>query len=220
MNKFLLLSASIGFSCMISCQDLEEAWNQKVFKMFQSQNKHINIVIKKGNIVETQVDVIVNAANTKLRNGGGVCGAIFDAAGKEQLSQACARLDSCHVGQACITDSFCLKEYGIEYIIHAVGPDCRQGIIKKNQQEDVLLKSAYKNALELTKDIDVKSIAFPFISSGNYGFPKNYGAQIAIESIIEYLQDNKNSQLQSVYFVVYSSEDFDLFVDFAKQYCK
>ncbi|MBP9765236.1 macro domain-containing protein [Candidatus Babeliales bacterium] len=174
----------------------------------------LQIVVEKGDITKSNVDIIVNAANQELEGGGGVCGAIFTAAGWDKLQQACnaylaQKAVRCPTGQARITDSFDLKKQGIKHIIHAVGPDCR--IIKNHGLQDTLLNNSYQNSLKLAETVSATSIAFPFISSAIYAFPKDRAAYIAVQSVYQYLKEHKQSHLKSVHFVLFSQDDFDLF---------
>lgn len=169
--------------------------------------------ITQGDITVENVDAIVNAANDQLLGGAGVCGAIFKAAGWNQLQKACDQYPikndaRCKVGKAKITDSFNLQKFGIKKIIHAVGPDCR--IIKDKKEQEELLYSAYFNSLKLAEKNNLKSIAFPFISSGIYAFPKIHAAQIAIKAVKEYFTKIESKVIQ-VKFVLFSQEDFDIF---------
>lgn len=136
-----------------------------------------------GDICDMDVDVIVNAANSRLRMGGGVCGAIFNRAGVRGLQEECDQKNFCPVGQAVITSSYNLKA---KYIIHAVGPIYRDG----QHDEAKLLASAYQSALNLAKEYNCKSIAFPLISSGIYGYPRNEAMKVAKNAIKEFLINN------------------------------
>ena len=127
--------------------------------------------IVRNDITKMSVDAIVNAANSVLAPGGGVCGAIFTAAGYDHLDTACRAIGHCDVGQAVITDGFQLPA---KYVIHAVGPIWQGG--GKNEAE--LLKSCYRNALHLAERKECQSIAFPLISSGIYGYPKAEALQV------------------------------------------
>jgi O-acetyl-ADP-ribose deacetylase (regulator of RNase III) len=138
------------------------------------------LMIEQGDITQSRCECIVNAANAQLQGGGGVCGAIFKAAGWQQLQDACYQFPDydgvrCPTGEARITNSFNLQQHGISHIIHAVGPDCR--IIKDSLQQDLLLTSAYIQSLLLADKYALSSIAFPFISSAIYAFPKERAAQ-------------------------------------------
>lgn len=136
-----------------------------------------------GDICDMDVDVIVNAANSRLRMGGGVCGAIFNRAGVRGLQEECDQKNFCPVGQAVITSGYNLKA---KYIIHAVGPIYCDG----QHDEAKLLASAYQSALNLAKEYNCKSIAFPLISSGIYGYPRNEAMKVAKNAIDEFLINN------------------------------
>lgn len=185
----------------------------QVFKISST----VTVVIEKGDITQCQTEAIVNAANEQLAGGGGVCGAIFKAAGWQELQAACDIYPKnngvrCPVGQARITDSFKLKSRGIKHIVHAVGPNC--GVIKDEHQQNSLLESAYKNSLILADQYTIKSIAFPFISSAIYAFPKERAARIALKTILEY---SRNTQITSIYFMLFSEQDHALFCKVIKE---
>lgn len=135
-----------------------------------------------GDITTLTVDAVVNAANEKLLPGGGVCGAIFQAAGP-QLEQACSQYGSCAPGQAVITPGFALPA---KYIIHTVGPVWQGG----EQGEAALLASCYQNAIKLAVEKNCTSIAFPLISSGIFGYPPAKALEVAVVAIREALYDN------------------------------
>lgn len=145
-----------------------------------------------NNIVYMRTDAIVNAANSMLRRGGGVCGAIFEAAGEEELQSACDVLAPCPVGGAVATEGYHLP---VRYIIHAVGPIWRGGL----EGEDKLLESAYKSALETAKSKGCRSISFPLISAGIYGYPKKEALQIAVRVFREFMEKNE----MDIYLVVF-----------------
>ena len=134
--------------------------------------------IQKQSITEMDVDCIVNAANSQLRRGGGVCGAIFAAAGASQLQAACDALGHCTTGEAVITPGFKLKA---KYIVHAVGPIWQGG----NHNEENLLYRCYQNAMKVACAKGCRSIAFPLISSGIYGYPVKDAWRVAIKAIRE-----------------------------------
>lgn len=138
--------------------------------------------VVEADITTLDVDAIVNAANERLAPGGGVCGAIHRAAGPE-LAEACAKIGHCPTGDARITPGFRLKA---KYVIHAVGPVWHGG----NMGEDRLLASAYRRSLELARDHGVRTIAFPAISTGVYGFPVPRAARIAVRTVAEFLARN------------------------------
>ncbi|TSI07360.1 macro domain-containing protein [Lysinibacillus sp. BW-2-10] len=140
--------------------------------------------IIRNDITKMKTDAIVNAANSALKMGGGVCGATFRAAGAEELQAACNKIGQCAVGQAVITEGFQLPA---KYIIHTVGPIWRGG--EENEAE--LLKSCYANVLKLAKANGCESIAFPLISSGIYGYPKREALDIAVSTINEFLVNNE-----------------------------
>ena len=128
-----------------------------------------------GDITKLHVDAIVNAANTSLLGGGGVDGAIHRAAGPE-LVEACRKLHGCETGSAKATSGFRLPA---RWVFHAVGPVWNGG----NHGEDELLAGCYRRALELAREHDVRSIAFPAISTGIYGFPAERAAGIAVNTV-------------------------------------
>jgi O-acetyl-ADP-ribose deacetylase len=139
------------------------------------------IEIVEGDITTLDVDAVVNAANSALAPGGGVCGAIHRAAGPK-LAEACAKLGGCETGEAKITPGFDLKA---RYVIHAVGPVWHGG----DRGEDGLLARCYRNSLELLREQGLSSIAFPAISTGIYGFPAERAAQIAVKTVLDEVND-------------------------------
>ena len=141
------------------------------------------LTIVRNDITKMNVDAIVNAANTELQMGGGVCGAIFSAAGAEKLQAACNRLAPIQTGEAVITPGFDLPA---KYVIHAAGPVYRDG--KHNEEE--LLRSCYTNSLDLAQQNGCESIAFPLISSGIYGYPKDEALVVATDAIGKWLLKN------------------------------
>ncbi len=155
--------------------------------------------IIRNDITTMHVDAIVNAANVKLVQGGGVCGAIFNAAGAKQLQEECERIGRCDVGQAVITSGYMLPA---KHIIHTVGPVWQDG----KHGEEANLRSCYINSLELAKELHLESIAFPLISSGAFGYPKDEALSVAISSIGSFLLKND----MDVFLVVYSSESYHL----------
>ena len=148
--------------------------------------------IVRNNIAKMEADAIVNAANSALQMGGGVCGAIFRAAGAKQLQQACDEIGYCPTGKAVFTDGFRLPS---KYIIHTVGPVWRGG----SNDEEQLLRACYRNSLELAISLKCRSIAFPLISSGIYGYPKEQALKTAVSEIEQFLE---NQELQ-VYMVLF-----------------
>ncbi|GHT03253.1 hypothetical protein AGMMS50276_33310 [Synergistales bacterium] len=139
--------------------------------------------IVRNDITKMKVDAIVNAANTELQMGGGVCGSIFEAAGARELQATCDALSPIKTGEAVITSGFKLSA---KFIIHAAGPVYRDG----KSGEEALLRSCYKNSLKLAVENGCESIAFPLISSGIYGYPKDEALRVATATIDEFLSTN------------------------------
>ena len=155
--------------------------------------------IIRNDITKMEVDAIVHTTNVYLKQGSGTSRAIFLAAGEEELTTACEKLGHLTLGEAVITDGFHLPA---KYIIHASGPIWIDG---EHREEQVLAKT-YRSAMELAVSKELKSVAFPLISSGNNGFPRQKALQIAISSIYEYLMEH---ELQ-VYLVLYDKESWDI----------
>jgi len=146
-----------------------------------------------GDITRQDTEAIVNAANTSLLGGGGVDGAIHRAGGPEIL-EACKKLGGCPTGQARITTGGRLNA---RWVIHTVGPVYRDG----KHREPELLADAHRNSLQIASERGIKSLAFPSISTGAYGYPMAEAARIGLRSVIEYLQSHPEIQL--VRFVLY-----------------
>ena len=140
------------------------------------------IRILKESIVDSDAEIIVNAANSSLLAGGGVCGAIFRAAGMEKLQKACDAIGHCDTGNAVITDAFDLRQ---KYIIHAVGPVWHGG----NHREERDLYNCYIHSLELMMKYHCHSIAFPLISSGIYGYPMEQAWMVALHACRDFLKE-------------------------------
>jgi O-acetyl-ADP-ribose deacetylase (regulator of RNase III) len=141
------------------------------------------LIIVRQDITKLKVDAIVNAANTDLAMGGGVCGAIFNAAGARELQTACDKLAPIKTGEAVITPGFALPA---KYVIHAAGPVYRDG----THGEEQLLRDAYTNSLRLAVDNKCESVAFPLISSGIYGYPKAEALAVATAAIRDFIADH------------------------------
>ncbi len=153
------------------------------------------IEIQQKGITDLDVDAVVNAANSQLLEGGGVCGAIFSEAGSYELTKACSEIGECPTGGAVITPGFDLKA---KYIIHAVGPIWRGG----SENEEELLYSAYTQSLKLAKEHDCISIGFPVISSGIYGYPKDEAWEVAIRACLDFLNDNPDHPIRIIFAVI------------------
>jgi len=152
-----------------------------------------------ADITTLDVDAIVNAANSSLLGGGGVDGAIHRAAGKELLAE-CRMLNGCRTGEAKITRGYNLKA---RHIIHTVGPVWNGG----RNKEPELLRACYENSLELAAKNGLKSIAFPCISTGVYRFPPDQAAQIAVQTVREFLV--APSSIERVILCCFGRDDFE-----------
>lgn len=150
--------------------------------------------IRKASITDLGTDAVVNAANEGLWAGAGVCGAIFAAAGHAQLEEACGRIGHCDTGSAVITPGFRLAKY----IIHAVGPRYSDG----RHREAELLYGAYKRSLELARDHECRSIGFPLISAGIFGYPVEGAWQEAIKACTDFLNENPDYDIRIVFAIL------------------
>ena len=153
------------------------------------------IQILKTGITRLQTDALVNAANEGLWQGGGVCGIIFNAAGASQLQAACNAIGGCKTGSAVITPGFNLKS---KYIIHAVGPQWSGG----NHNEPQLLYSAYKQSLILAAKNGCKSIGFPLISAGIFGYPVDKAWRKALQACLDYQENNPDVDIDIQFAVI------------------
>ncbi|MCW3126607.1 MAG: O-acetyl-ADP-ribose deacetylase [Bacteroidetes bacterium] len=163
------------------------------------------IEVVQGDIIQIKADAIVNAANTSLLGGGGVDGAIHRAGGKAILDDCMkirSRQGGCKVGEAVITTAGNLPA---KYVIHTVGPVWNGG---KNKETE-LLASAYRNSLKLAVENQVKTIAFPNISTGIYHFPKDKAAEIAVRTVRDFIRDT--GEIDKVIFVCFDAENYNLY---------
>jgi ribA/ribD-fused uncharacterized protein len=158
-----------------------------------------NISVVRSDITLLETDAIVNAANNHLSAGGGVCGAIFSAAGYSELKAACDEIGFCNTGSAVVTPAFSLNA---KYIVHAVGPIWRGG----DQDEDKLLYSAYYSSLTAAAEKGCRSIAFPLVSAGIYGYPSEEAWRIALTACRDFTENTD----MDVRFAVLSDEQFSM----------
>jgi O-acetyl-ADP-ribose deacetylase len=159
------------------------------------------IQVLQGDITTEQVDAIVNAANARLAGGGGVDGAIH-AAGGPKIMEECRKIGGCPVGQAVLTSG---GKLAAGHVIHTVGPVWQGG----DHLEDDLLASCYRQCLRLAVEYDLRSISFPSISTGAYGFPIKRAARIALTTTRDYIRDSE--ALERVRFVCFSSNDLGVY---------
>jgi Predicted phosphatase homologous to the C-terminal domain of histone macroH2A1 len=165
------------------------------------------LALAEGDITNEETDAIVNAANTSLAGGAGVDGAIHRAGGPS-IMEACRKIGGCPTGQAVITAGGNLKA---KYVIHAVGPVYQGG----TKGEAALLKSAYLESLKLASLKKLKSVAFPAISAGVYGYPLNEAAHIALTTVIDYLKEHADIGL--VRFVLFGRKTYEIFAEELKK---
>ena len=164
------------------------------------------IFILQGDITKLKVDAIVNAANPSLRGGGGVDGAIHRAGGPDILAECreiVARQGRCATGEAVITSGGNLPA---KFVIHTVGPVWHGG---QNNEPD-LLESAYLNSLKLAEENGIETIAFPNISTGVYGFPKDKAVKIALNAVTTFLSGHE--QIRQVFFACFDRENYELYL--------
>jgi O-acetyl-ADP-ribose deacetylase (regulator of RNase III) len=158
------------------------------------------IQVKQGDITKLKVDAIVNAANKSLLGGGGVDGAIHRAAGSELLAE-CRTIGGCPTGEARITGGYNLFA---RHVIHTVGP-----VYSGKPQDSSLLTQCYLNSLKLATDHNVKSIAFPAVSCGVYGYPIKDACRIAVDTTCGFL--DKNRSIEKVIFILFSAENMKVY---------
>lgn len=155
-----------------------------------------------GDITQQDVEAIVNAANSGLAGGGGVDGAIHRAGGPQIMAE-CRKLGRCPTGEARITSGGNLKA---RFVFHAVGPIYSNGVSGEAQ----LLANAYRNSLQLAAENNVRSVAFPSISTGIYSYPVRDAAQVALHTVVEFLRREEH-QLQTVRFVLFDGKTFETY---------
>lgn len=174
------------------CMFIKEKYNREIVNKESAES---SIEVKKVSITAISTDAVVNAANNQLARGGGVCGAIFKAAGYTKLTKACAAIGGCKTGEAVITPGFDLPA---KYIIHTVGPVWHDG----NQNEPKLLYSCYKQSLLLAKENGCHSIAFPLISAGIFGYPKDKAWRKAIQACQDFIYSNPDYEMKITIAVI------------------
>ena len=157
------------------------------------------IEVVQGDITNQDTDAIVNAANKKLAPGGGVAGAIHNAAGPK-LWEECEKLNGCETGDAKITGGYNLKA---DHVIHTVGP-----VYSGKDSDELNLRKSYRRSLEVAVENGVESIAFPAISTGAFGYPTKEAAYIAFKEIKKFLEENDQPKL--VRMVLYSRDDYEI----------
>jgi O-acetyl-ADP-ribose deacetylase (regulator of RNase III) len=167
--------------------------------MYNYKNTKLDII--KGDITEIETDAIVNAANNTLLGGGGVDGAIHRAGGPIILEQ-CKKIGGCPTGEARITTAGNMPS---KYVIHTVGPIYKDG--KKGEAK--LLYNAYYNSLRLAKEYNLKTIAFPSISTGVYNYPKDDAGKIALNAIMDFI--DKEDFIEEVHFILFSDNDYNIY---------
>jgi len=175
--------------------------------MMEIQIGKSTLAIVEGDITREETDAIVNAANSGLKGGGGVDGAIHRAGGPA-IMEDCRMIGYCPAGQAVITTGGNLKA---KYVIHTVGPVYSGG----GRNEPELLKSAYLESLKLASKKGLKSLSFPAISTGAYGYPVSEAACIALKTTIDYLEEH--ADIERVRFVLFSKPAYDVFAEELKK---
>ncbi|EPT01376.1 hypothetical protein FOMPIDRAFT_1023283 [Fomitopsis schrenkii] len=174
---------------------------------YQPKDAYLDkLSLYQGDITKLEVDSIVNAANRSLLGGGGVDGAIHDAAGT-QLLEECRTLDGCETGNAKITKGYDLPA---KHIIHAVGPVYSQSRVEEKAKQ---LASCYKTSLQIAVEKALKHVAFPSISTGIYGYPIEDATHVALDVVRQFLDSGAGETLERVIFVVWSDKDKGVYED-------
>ena len=159
------------------------------------------LTIIQGNLGAFRADALVNAANSQLKEGGGVCGALFSGAGRKAMQEACDAIGHCAPGEAVLTPAF---ELPARYVIHTVGPV----YLDSTQGEEDTLREAYTNSLKLAREHHLQSIAFPLISAGIFGYPREEALRVAVHSIRDFLREQEEEL--DVTLVLYDKADLRL----------
>lgn len=175
--------------------------------MYEIKCSKITIGIIQGDISKQSTDAVVNAANKRLAPGGGVAGAIHSAAGPE-LWEECKKLGGCETGEAVITKGYSLKA---RWIVHTVGP-----VYSGNERDSGLLALSYKNSLLVADEAGARTISFPAISAGAFGYPTREAAEIALETVCK--AASNLSSIEMVRFVLYDSKTYNVFKDVIRRY--
>lgn len=181
-------------------------FKNRSYRMISRRELIEKIHIKQGDITKVSTDAIVNAANPSLRGGGGVDGAIHKAAGPGLLEE-CKSLGGCDFGEAKITGGYNL---GAKYVIHTPGPIYRDG----QNGEGEILTNSYRNSLNLAMEKGLKSISFPAISTGVYNYPKKEACMVAVETVLEFMENNNYSP--DVYFVLFDNKSYKIYTEYIK----
>jgi ADP-ribosyl-[dinitrogen reductase] hydrolase len=198
-EETVISDLSRQLASMPSCKIIRTRFEEDETKYASSRT----IKVIQGDITKLQVDCIVNAANTSLIGSSGVCGAIFDAAGYEKMSTACQNIGHCDYGQAVLTPGFKLPA---KLVVHTVGPIFGQ----HDGAEPDILASCYWESLRAAQHNSLRSVAFPLLSTGIYGYPKEEAIKVAISAIREFYEDNPHTPIEIVTLVAYDRNDYNL----------
>ena len=174
--------------------DYQKELNEIISTQIRSNDHVSSIELRKAGITETSAEAVVNAANEHLLAGSGVCGAIFKAAGFAKLQEECDSIGHCNTGDAVITSGYDL----CAHIIHAVGPIYKDG--KSNEAKQ--LYSCYIRSLDLAKENSIESVAFPLISSGIYGYPKDNAWKEALKACDDWIRKHPDYQLKIIFAII------------------